>query len=60
MDKGDLDGAIAEYREALRLNPNDETAHNNLGFALEHKHNFREALQEYRTAYERRAKETRR
>ena len=25
--KGDLDGAIAEYREALRLNPKDVVAH---------------------------------
>ena len=32
--KGDLDGAIAEYREALRLNPNNDEAHVNLGVAL--------------------------
>jgi Flp pilus assembly protein TadD len=30
-NKGDLDGAIAELREALRLNPNNDLAHNNLG-----------------------------
>jgi Flp pilus assembly protein TadD len=32
--KGELDGAIAEYREVLHLNPKDEDAHNNLGVAL--------------------------
>ena len=32
--KGDLDGAIAEFREALRLNPRNENAHVNLGVTL--------------------------
>jgi Flp pilus assembly protein TadD len=32
--KGDSDGAIAEEREALRLNPDNDAAHNNLGLAL--------------------------
>jgi Flp pilus assembly protein TadD len=36
-DKGDLDGAIAEYRAAIRLQPGDVAAHNNLGLALEMK-----------------------
>jgi tetratricopeptide (TPR) repeat protein len=36
-NKGDLDGAIAEWREALRLNPNYGDAHYNLGVALWHK-----------------------
>ena len=48
--KGDLDGAIAEYREALRLNPNNALAHNGLGFALEKKGDLRGALEEYRAA----------
>src|SRR5208282_1592848 len=30
----DLDGQIAEYREALRLNPNNDVLHANLGNAL--------------------------
>ena len=29
-ENGDLDGAIAEYRTALRLNPNNVSAHNRL------------------------------
>ena len=33
-DKGDLDGAIAEYRKALRLRPNYFDAHYLLGNAL--------------------------
>ena len=36
----------------LRLKPNHAAAHDNLGFALEHRHNFWEALREYRAAYE--------
>ena len=49
--KGDWDGEIAEDREALRLNPNNASAHNNLGFALEKKGDRRGALEEYRAAY---------
>jgi Flp pilus assembly protein TadD len=48
--KGDLDGAIDEYREALRLNPNDANTHNNLGVALE-EGDRRGALEQYRAAY---------
>ena len=32
--KGDLDGAIAEYRQALRLKPDFPGAKNNLAIAL--------------------------
>ncbi|MGO9268917.1 MAG: tetratricopeptide repeat protein [Terriglobia bacterium] len=49
-EKGDLDGAAAEYREALRLNPNDDTAHNNLGVALHDKGDLGGAIAEYRMA----------
>jgi Tfp pilus assembly protein PilF len=34
LAKGNLDGAIAEFREAIRLSPNHLKAHNNLGAAL--------------------------
>ena len=32
--KGDWDGAIFEYRQALRLQPDSVVAHSNLGYAL--------------------------
>jgi Flp pilus assembly protein TadD len=51
FSKDDLDGSIAEYREALRVNPNEDDAHNNLGVALEHKGDLRGALEEYRAAF---------
>src|SRR5437868_5659130 len=33
LEHGDLDGAIAQYEQAVKLNPDDEDAHYNLGFA---------------------------
>ncbi len=48
--KGDLDGAIAEYREALRLNPKDVVAHINLGVALASKGDMDGEIGEYREA----------
>ena len=47
---GDLDGAIAEYRTALRLRPDYATAHHNLGDALRAKGDLDGAIAEYRTA----------
>ena len=38
--------------EALRLNPNTPLAHFNLGWALEQKADYADALQEYRRASE--------
>jgi len=49
--KGDADGAIAGFREALRLNPSYANAHNSLGVALEYKGDRQGALEEYRAAY---------
>jgi Flp pilus assembly protein TadD len=49
--KHDLDGAIAEQREVLRLEPNDSPAHFLIGLLLEEKHDQRGALEEYRAAY---------
>ena len=34
IEKKDLDGAIIEYRKAIRLKSDDFRAHNNLGVAL--------------------------
>jgi Flp pilus assembly protein TadD len=48
--KGDLDGAIAEFREAVRLNPKNENAHLYLGWALTKKGDWDGAIAEYREA----------
>src|SRR5713226_8898827 len=48
--KEDWDGAIAEYREALRLKPNNDSAHADLGGALLGKGDFDGAIAEYREA----------
>ena len=50
--KRDWDGAITEYREALRADPKNANAHYNFGWALEQMGNLQEASQEYREAYE--------
>jgi Flp pilus assembly protein TadD len=49
--KGDIDSAIEEYREALRLNPNNDGVHLLLGIVLELNGDRRGALEEYRAAY---------
>src|SRR5258706_10395981 len=45
--KGDYDGAIAEYRTAIRLKPNSALAHYNLGILLENKDDHDGAIAEY-------------
>jgi Flp pilus assembly protein TadD len=52
LKKGDLDGAIAEYREAIRVKPGLAEAYNNLGKALQLKGERDAALEEYRKACE--------
>lgn len=47
---GDLNGAIKEYREGLRFDPNMPSAHNNLGNALDAEGHQDEAIAEYRRA----------
>jgi hypothetical protein len=42
--KGDVDGAIAEYREAIRLDPKLALAHTNLGTIYLQRKNFPDAL----------------
>ncbi len=56
-EEGDLDGTIAAYGTALRLNPDDATTHNNLAFvlmtkgvALQVKRDLDGAIAAYRTA----------
>src|SRR5262249_38574996 len=46
----DLDGAIAAYREAIRLKKDDALAHYNLGIALKAKGDVDGAIAEYREA----------
>lgn len=50
LDKRDLDGAIAEFREALRLKPDLPQAHNRLGIALRDKGDLDLAIAEFREA----------
>src|SRR5579859_3133641 len=47
---GDADSGIAEYLEAIRLNPDYALAHYNLGLALRKKGDRDGAIAEYRTA----------
>lgn len=48
--KGDLDQVIAEFREAIRLQPDFAPAHFNLGKVLEEKGELRAALEAYEKA----------
>ena len=51
-EQGRLDEAIAQYREALEIQPDYAYAHNNLGNALRQKGQVPEALAQYRRALE--------
>ena len=48
--QGKLEEAIAEYRTAIRIQPDFALAHNNLGSALDRKGKRDEAIAEHRTA----------
>ena len=48
--KGDADEEIAEYHEALRLNPNNDLAHFDLAIALGRKGDVDGEIAEYREA----------
>jgi len=50
MAKNDLDGAIGEYRRALRMNPRNAQAHYQIGFVLKTKGDLDGAIAEYREA----------
>src|SRR2546427_13125761 len=47
---GDLEGAVAEYRQFLKLHPEATVIHSNLGAALAHLGRFEEAVIEYKIA----------
>ena len=49
-EQGKLEGAIAEYREAIRLKPDHPIAHTNLGLVLHRQGKLGEAIVEYREA----------
>ena len=51
-DMGDLGGAIAEWREAIRLKPDCAEAHYNLGKGLEAQGEKQAALADYHKASE--------
>jgi tetratricopeptide (TPR) repeat protein len=48
MDAGDVDRALAEYQEAVRLNPHLVGAHHALGRAFQNKGDFQSAMRAYR------------
>src|SRR5882757_8371404 len=47
---GDLEGAVPEYREFLKLHPEATAIHSNLGAALAGLGRFEDAIPEYKTA----------
>jgi tetratricopeptide (TPR) repeat protein len=50
--KGDFEGAIADYRKYLKLRPDAVDARSNLGAALAHLGRYEEAIAEYKLALE--------
>ena len=50
QQSGDLEGAVPEYRQFLKLHPEVAAIHSNLGAALAGLGRYEEALPEYKTA----------
>jgi tetratricopeptide (TPR) repeat protein len=50
QQSGDLEGAVPEYRQFLKLHPEVAAIHSNLGAALAGLGRYQEALSEYKTA----------
>ena len=49
-DKGDYDAAIADFNEAIRLDPTFKWAYNNRGFAWKQKNDYDRAISDFNTA----------
>jgi hypothetical protein len=49
-EKGDLDAAIQEYQDAVRISPDFKEAHTNLGIALANKGSLDAAIKEFQEA----------
>jgi tetratricopeptide (TPR) repeat protein len=49
-NKGDYDGAIQDFNEAIRLNPNNANNYNNRGVAYKRKGHYDRAIQDYNQA----------
>ena len=52
LDRGDIDGAIGHFRQAVEIRPAFAEAHNNLGAALSRRGELDEAIVQYRRALE--------
>lgn len=50
QSKGEVDAALAAYREALKQDPNNPDVHNNLGLALLEAGDERKGVEEFQTA----------
>ena len=50
MEKGDLDGAIKHFQEALKIEPENINAHVSMGLALGYKRDFDGAISHFRAA----------
>ena len=50
--KGELEKAIADYTEAIRINPDHAKAYNNRGAAYEYKGEYDKAMADYAKAKE--------
>jgi len=48
--KGDLDGAMADYNQAIKLNPKDAAAYNNRGKAYSDKGDLELAIRDFNEA----------
>jgi protein O-mannosyl-transferase len=50
LTKGQIDEAIRQYQQAIRLKPHDAEAHNNLGYALLREGQMDEAIRQFQEA----------